>query len=100
MSPPGTGVLPANTSSCTSPRSLGSSSPTFMRPVQSPTGGARYPVKRYTSRSPTDSDVSIDSEDSGAKSPGIRSFNICPRGWNGSMRLKPGRLPSEASCTS
>ncbi|CAM4587526.1 unnamed protein product [Lepidochelys olivacea] len=98
--PAGAGVLPANASSCTSPRSLGSYSPTFIRPVQSPPAGARSPVKLYTSRSPTDSDVSIDSEDSGVKSPGIRSFNICPRGWNGSVRLKQGRLPSEAPCTS
>ncbi|XP_074865406.1 synaptopodin isoform X2 [Carettochelys insculpta] len=97
---PSTGALPGNPSSCTSPRSLASFSPTFIRPVQSPQGGVRAPVKRYTSRSSTDSDVSLDSEDSGLKSPGIHSFNICPRGWTGSMRLKPGRLPSEASCTS
>ncbi|KAG8504509.1 Synaptopodin [Galemys pyrenaicus] len=51
-------------------------------------------------RSPTDSDVSLDSEDSGAKSPGILGYNICPRGWNGSLRLKRGSLPAEASCTS
>ncbi|ELK28313.1 Synaptopodin [Myotis davidii] len=50
-------------------------------------------------RSPTDSDVSLDSEDSGAKSPGILGYNICPRGWNGSLRLKRGSLPTEASCT-
>ncbi|XP_066199047.1 synaptopodin isoform X1 [Saccopteryx leptura] len=50
-------------------------------------------------RSPTDSDVSLDSEDSGAKSPGILGYNICPRGWNGSLRLKRGTLPTEASCT-
>uniref|UniRef100_A0A8B9YE62 Synaptopodin n=1 Tax=Bos mutus grunniens TaxID=30521 RepID=A0A8B9YE62_BOSMU len=50
-------------------------------------------------RSPTDSDVSLDSEDSGAKSPGILGYNICPRGWNGSLRLKRGNLPTEASCT-
>ncbi|KAM9130666.1 synaptopodin isoform 1-T1 [Pangshura tecta] len=98
--PTSAGVLPANTSSCTSPRSLGSYSPTFIRPVQSPPAGARSPVKHYSCRSPSDSDVSIDSEDSGVKSPGIRSFNICPRGWNGSVRLKQGRLPSEAPCTS
>ncbi|XP_073932740.1 synaptopodin isoform X2 [Castor canadensis] len=50
-------------------------------------------------RSPTDSDVSLDSEDSGLKSPGILGYNICPRGWNGSLRLKRGSLPTEASCT-
>ncbi|XP_067423560.1 synaptopodin [Emydura macquarii macquarii] len=98
--PTSAGVLPANASSCASPRSLGTYSPTFVRPVQSPTGEARSPVKRYTSRSPTDSDVSIDSEDSGLKSPGICSFNICPRGWSGGARLRQGSLPSEAPCTS
>ncbi|XP_063088459.1 synaptopodin isoform X1 [Cavia porcellus] len=51
-------------------------------------------------RSPTDSDVSLDSEDSGVKSPGILGYNICPRGWSGSLRLKRGSLPTEASCTS
>ncbi|KAM5299225.1 synaptopodin [Ctenodactylus gundi] len=50
-------------------------------------------------RSPSDSDVSLDSEDSGVKSPGILGYNICPRGWNGSLRLKRGSLPAEASCT-
>ncbi|KAM6148834.1 synaptopodin isoform 2-T3 [Erethizon dorsatum] len=50
-------------------------------------------------RSPTDSDVSLDSEDSGVKSPGILGYNICPRGWSGSLRLKRGSLPAEASCT-
>ncbi|XP_023571039.1 synaptopodin isoform X2 [Octodon degus] len=50
-------------------------------------------------RSPTDSDVSLDSEDSGLKSPGILGYNICPRGWSGSLRLKRGSLPREASCT-
>lgn len=87
-------------SSCTSPKNLDNYSPTIKSPLQSPMMGVHYPVKRYTSSSPTNSDVSIDSEDSGIKSPSIRSFNICPRGWNGSLRLKRGSLPAEASCTS
>ncbi|KAB0395749.1 hypothetical protein E2I00_002416 [Balaenoptera physalus] len=33
------------------------------------------------------------------QSPGILGYNICPRGWNGSLRLKRGSLPTEASCT-
>lgn len=75
--------LPAGPSSCASPRSP---LPTPPRP---------FPYRR----SPTDSDVSLDSEDSGAKSPGILAYNICPRGWTGSLRLKRGSLPGEASCT-
>ncbi|XP_057891075.1 synaptopodin [Melospiza georgiana] len=69
-------------------------------PLPSPVVGGRSPAKRGTSRSPTDSDVSLDSEDSGTKSPGIHSFNLCPRGWSSSLRLKTGALPSGAPCTS
>ncbi|XP_043837516.1 synaptopodin [Dromiciops gliroides] len=88
--------------SCPGPRSPGTGQPlTFRSPVPSPSPQARSPAKPYTSRSPTDSDVSLDSEDSGVRSPGIRGYNICPRGWNGgSLRLKRGSLPSETSCTS
>ncbi|KAM5214312.1 synaptopodin isoform 3-T6 [Hipposideros larvatus] len=75
--------LLAGPSPCASPRSPLPAAP---RP---------FPYRR----SPTDSDVSLDSEDSGAKSPGILGYNICPRGWNGSLRLKRGSLPAEASCT-
>uniref|UniRef100_A0A8C3BUG4 Synaptopodin n=1 Tax=Cairina moschata TaxID=8855 RepID=A0A8C3BUG4_CAIMO len=82
-----------------SPGSAGLS-PTPKSPLPSPVVGARSPAKRYSSRSPTDSDVSLDSEDSEAKSPGIHSFNLCPRGWTGSLRLKAGGLPSGAPCTS
>uniref|UniRef100_A0A8C5SL06 Synaptopodin n=1 Tax=Laticauda laticaudata TaxID=8630 RepID=A0A8C5SL06_LATLA len=90
--------LPANTSgiSYTSPKNLDASSPT----PQSPMMTTWSPVKRSTSMSPTNSEASMDSDCSGVKSPSIRSFNICPRGWNGSLRLKRGSLPSEASCTS
>lgn len=73
-------------SPCASPRSPLPAPPAPPRP---------FPYRR----SPTDSDVSLDSEDSGAKSPGILGYNICPRGWNGSLRLKRGSLPAEASCT-
>ncbi|XP_006863948.1 PREDICTED: synaptopodin isoform X2 [Chrysochloris asiatica] len=75
--------LPAGLSPCASPRS----------PLPAPP--RPFPYRR----SPTDSDMSLDSEDSGAKSPGILGYNICPRGWNGSLRLKRGSLPAEASCT-
>lgn len=77
-----------------------SMSPSPKSPLPSPVVGGRSLAKRCTSRSPTDSDVSLDSEDSGTKSPGIHSFNLCPRGWTGSLRLKPGGLPSGAPCTS
>ncbi|XP_051834665.1 uncharacterized protein LOC127550092 [Antechinus flavipes] len=91
--------LPAG-GSCPSPRSPGATRPLgFRSPVPSPGPQAHSPAKPYISRSPTDSDV--DSEDSGLKSPSIRGYNICPRGWNGgSLRLKRGSLPSETSCTS
>ncbi|KAL6041194.1 hypothetical protein STEG23_022900 [Scotinomys teguina] len=75
--------LPVGSSSCAGPRS----------PQATPS--RPFPYRR----SPTDSDVSLDSEDSGLKSPGILGYNICPRGWNGSLRLKRGSLPTEASCT-
>lgn len=70
---------------------------TFAPIPRSPLPAPRRPLPYR--RSPTDSDVSLDSEDSGAKSPGILGYNICPRGWNGSLRLKRGSLPSEASCS-
>ncbi|XP_070595163.1 synaptopodin [Erythrolamprus reginae] len=91
-------TLPANTSGIlyTSPKNLDASSPT----LQSPMMTTWSPVKRSTSMSPTNSEASVDSDCSGVKSPSIRSFNICPRGWNGSLRLKRDSLASEASCTS
>ncbi|KAM6357074.1 synaptopodin [Alca torda] len=89
-------LLPPGASSCP----ISGLSPSPRSPLPSPVVGGRSPAKRCTSRSPTDSDVSLDSEDSGAKSPGIHSFNLCPRGWTGSLRLKPGGLPSGAPCTS
>ncbi|XP_065499830.1 synaptopodin [Caloenas nicobarica] len=89
-------LLPPSASSCPVPRL----SPSPKSPLPSPMADGRSLAKRCTSRSPTDSDVSLDSEDSGAKSPGIHSFTLCPRGWTGSLRLKPGGLPSGAPCTS
>ncbi|XP_060621436.2 synaptopodin [Anolis sagrei] len=95
-------TAPANMSrkSCPSPKNVDACSPTITSPLQSPRVTTHSPVKRYTSLSPTNSDISLDSEDSGIKSPSIRSFNICPRGWNGSLRLKRGSLPAEAPCSS
>ncbi|XP_037657323.1 synaptopodin isoform X2 [Choloepus didactylus] len=79
------------------PRSPLSAGPS---PCASPRSPLPAPPRPFPYRcSPTDSDVSLDSEDSGAKSPGILGYNICPRGWNGSLRLKRGSLPTEASCT-
>ncbi|XP_074408271.1 synaptopodin [Zonotrichia albicollis] len=87
---------PSSASSCPVARL----SPVPKSPLPSPVVGGRSSAKRGTSRSPTDSDVSLDSEDSGTKSPGIHSFNLCPRGWSSSLRLKTGALPSGAPCTS
>ncbi|XP_065546396.1 synaptopodin [Lathamus discolor] len=89
-------LLPPSTAPCPVP----GLSPSPKSPLPSPVVGARAVAKRCTSRSPTDSDVSLDSEDSGTKSPGIHSFNLCPRGWTGSIRMKAGGLPSGAPCTS
>ncbi|KAM4676806.1 synaptopodin [Discoglossus pictus] len=48
-------------------------------------------------RSPTGSDISLESEDSGAKSPGFRNYPLSPRGWYGSLRVKRGSLPNNPS---
>ncbi|XP_058671580.1 synaptopodin [Ammospiza caudacuta] len=93
----GRGLLPPSSAS---PCPVARLSPVPKSPLPSPVVGGRSPAKRGTSRSPTDSDVSLDSEDSGTKSPGIHSFNLCPRGWSSSLRLKTGALPSGAPCTS
>ncbi|XP_066572694.1 synaptopodin [Amia ocellicauda] len=83
-------------------RALANQSPTFMSPPPTPTRMIRSPVRLYTTRSLTDSDASIESEDSGlrspssgTKSPSIRSHNTCPRGWNGSLRIKRGSIPAD-----
>ncbi|XP_043925328.1 synaptopodin isoform X2 [Protopterus annectens] len=75
-------------------------SPIPVSPPETPIHIMRSPIKPYSTRSLTDSDVSIDSEDSEMRSSGIKGFNICPKGWSGNLRLKKGSIPSEASCTS
>ncbi|XP_041122419.1 synaptopodin-like isoform X2 [Polyodon spathula] len=83
-------------------RTLVNHSPTFRSPPETPTRMIRSPVHLYATRSLTDSDASGDSEDSGLrspssglKSPGARSYNTCPRGWNGSLRLKRDGISAE-----
>uniref|UniRef100_H3BAT5 Synaptopodin n=1 Tax=Latimeria chalumnae TaxID=7897 RepID=H3BAT5_LATCH len=77
-------------------RIITTQSPTVLSPPHTPLQMTRSPVKLYSTRSLTDSDISIDSEDSGTKSPGTISYNICPRGWTGSLRSKRGSVTSEA----
>lgn len=77
------------------PRPLGSHSPTFASPPPTPTCSSRSPVRLYATRSLTDSDASLESEDSGLRSPGLRSYNTCPRGWGGSLRIKRGSIPAD-----
>ncbi|TSU89000.1 Synaptopodin [Bagarius yarrelli] len=76
-------------------RSLGAQSPTFTSPPATPTQMVRSPLRLYTTRSLTDSDASLESEDSGMRSPGVRSHNTCPRGWSGSLRLKRGGMSED-----
>lgn len=72
-----------------------SRSPTFISPPPTPTRSMHSPVCLYTTRSLTDSDASVESEDMGLRSPGVRSYNTCPRGWGGSLRLKRGNFPAD-----
>ncbi|KAM4038948.1 synaptopodin isoform 2-T2 [Anomaloglossus baeobatrachus] len=58
--------------------------------------GSSLPATPRARRSPTGSDISVESEDSGAKSPGFRSYPFSPRGWYGSLRLKRDSLPSSS----
>ncbi|KAJ3588580.1 hypothetical protein NHX12_012172 [Muraenolepis orangiensis] len=74
-------------------RSLGALSPTFISP--SPTRRICSPVRLYNSRSLTDSDASVESEDSGLRSPGLRTYNSSPRGWGGSLRVKRSGVSSD-----
>ncbi|XP_056372873.1 synaptopodin [Hyla sarda] len=71
-------------------------SPVHISTPWSPTvgNGSSLPETPRARRSPTGSDISIESEDSGAKSPGFRSYPFSPRGWYGSLRLKRDSLPS------
>lgn len=58
--------------------------------------GSSLPATPRARRSPTGSDISMESEDSGAKSPGFRSFPFSPKGWYGSMRGKRDSLTSSS----
>ncbi|KAM3927032.1 synaptopodin isoform 1-T1 [Leptodactylus fuscus] len=73
-------------------------SPLNMSSPWSPTvrNGSSLPATPRGRRSPTGSDISIESEDSGAKSPGFRSYPFSPKGWYGSLRLKRESLPSSS----
>ncbi|MCI4381496.1 hypothetical protein PGIGA_G00252440 [Pangasianodon gigas] len=97
MSPVSSTILPFETKppSPFRSRSLGAQSPTFTSPPATPTQMVRSPLRLYTTRSLTDSDASLESEDSGMRSPGVRSHNTCPRGWSGSLRLKRGGMSED-----
>ncbi|XP_017282152.1 synaptopodin [Kryptolebias marmoratus] len=75
-------------------RSLGAQSPTFTSPPPTPTQRICSPVRLYNTRSLTDSDASVESEDSGLRSPGLHSYHTCPRGW-GSLRVKRGSVSTD-----
>nr|XP_061783545.1 synaptopodin 2-like protein [Nerophis lumbriciformis] len=74
---------------------LGARSPTFTSPPPTPTQRICSPVRFYNTRSLTDSDASIESEDSGLRSPGMHSYNTCPRGWGGSLRVKKSAISTD-----
>ncbi|CAJ1058159.1 synaptopodin 2-like protein isoform X1 [Xyrichtys novacula] len=76
-------------------RSLGAQSPTFTSPPATPTQRICSPVRLYNARSLTDSDASVESEDSGLRSPGFHSYNTCPRGWGGSLRVKRSTVSTD-----
>ncbi|CAB1324825.1 unnamed protein product [Coregonus sp. 'balchen'] len=77
-------------------RAMGCQSPPFASPPPTPTGVIRSPVRLYNTRSLTDSDASVESEDSGLRSPGLqRTHNTCPRGWGGSLRVKRGSVGTD-----
>ncbi|XP_029962369.1 synaptopodin [Salarias fasciatus] len=76
-------------------RTLGAQSPTFASPPPTPTHRICSPVRLYNTRSLTDSDASVESEDSGLRSPGLHSYNTCPRGWGGSLRVKRSTVSTD-----
>ncbi|KAM9849468.1 uncharacterized protein synpo [Aulostomus maculatus] len=76
-------------------RPLGAQSPPFTSPPPTPTQRICSPVRLYNTRSLTDSDASIESEDSGLRSPGLHSYNTCPRGWGGSLRVKKSTVSTD-----
>ncbi|KAM4748671.1 synaptopodin [Rhinophrynus dorsalis] len=61
--------------------------------------GTPLPETPRSRRSPTGSEISLESEDSGAKSPGFRSYTMSPKGWYGSMRQKRDSLPNNSAFT-
>ncbi|XP_075066166.1 synaptopodin isoform X2 [Mixophyes fleayi] len=79
----------------------GLQSPTLINTPWSPTmrNGSSLPATPRGRRSPTGSDISLESEDSGAKSPGFRSYPFSPRGWYGGIRQKRDSLPSPFTYT-
>ncbi|CAN9514820.1 unnamed protein product [Ophioblennius macclurei] len=76
-------------------RTLGAQSPTFTSPPPTPTHRICSPVRLYNTRSLTDSDASVESEDSGLRSPGLHSSNMCARGWGGSLRVKRSTVSTD-----
>ncbi|XP_022607614.1 synaptopodin [Seriola dumerili] len=76
-------------------RALGAQSPTFTSPPPTPTQRICSPARLYNTRSLTDSDASVESEDSGLRSPGLHSYNTCPRGWGGSLRVKRSTVSTD-----
>ncbi|XP_072295839.1 uncharacterized protein [Eucyclogobius newberryi] len=74
-------------------RSLGAQSPSFTSPPPTPTQVCS-PVRLYNTRSLTDSDASVESEDSGLRSPGLY-YNSLPRGWGGSLRVKRSTVSTD-----
>ncbi|KAF7661489.1 hypothetical protein LDENG_00260040 [Lucifuga dentata] len=76
-------------------RALGAQSPTFTSPPPTPTQNICSPVRLYNTRSLTDSDASVESEDSGLRSPGLYSYNTVPRGWGGSLRVKRSTISTD-----
>ncbi|XP_036432797.1 extensin isoform X1 [Colossoma macropomum] len=97
MSPVSSSILPfePKPASPFQSRSLGAQSPTFTSPPPTPTRMVRSPLRLYNTRSLTDSDASLESEDSGVRSPGARTYNTCPRGWTGSLRVKRGGVSED-----
>lgn len=77
------------------PRPLGAQSPTFTSPPPTPTQRIRSPVRLYNTRSLTDSDASVESEDLGLRSPGLQSYNTCPRGWGSNLRVKRSTVATD-----
>ncbi|XP_050983593.1 synaptopodin 2-like protein [Labeo rohita] len=95
MSPVSAGIVPYEHKPVSpfQPRMLGAQSPTLTSP--SPTRMIHSPVRLYNTRSLTDSDASVESEDSGLRSPGARTYNTCPRGWSSGLQVKRGGMPED-----